>query len=92
MITFNAVKDPMWFSPADKGQYFNFNSNNVYSADVTINDEHVIYYDWIADSVTTSYICNTCKAFITYYPIDLILITGIGNAKTHAKGHGSIEI
>jgi hypothetical protein len=92
MITFNAFKDTMCFLPADERQHFNFDSDNVYSADVTMNNKHIIYYNWITDSVTTSYIYNMREASTTYYPIDSISITGIGNAKAHVKGHRSIEI
>lgn len=91
-ITFNAVEDPIRFSPADEGQYFNFDSENVSNADVTMNDERVIYYDWLADSATTSHICNARDAFITYHPIDPTPVVGVGNIKAHAKGRGSVQI
>ena len=65
LITFNTVEDPMQFSPANEGQYFNFNSHDINSADVTMNNEHILYYDWLADSMTTSHICNACEVFVT---------------------------
>jgi hypothetical protein len=32
------------------------------------NDESLGWYDWLADSVTTSHICNDRKSFTTYQP------------------------
>jgi len=46
-ITFNAL---------ECGQFFNFNNKNV--ANSSINDEHTLYYDWLANSMTTSHITN----------------------------------
>ena len=57
-----------------------------------MNDERVIYYDWLADSTTTSHICNAHDAFITYVPIEPIPVMGVGNIRAHAKGRGSIRI
>jgi hypothetical protein len=57
-----------------------------------VNDERILYYDWLADSATTSYICNNCEAFITYSPIKNVPITDIGNLKAHAKGRGTIQL
>ena len=82
----------MQFSPADEGQYFNFDSHDVNCADVTMNDKCILYYDWLADSVTTLHICNARKAFIDYESIDTILVIGVGNIKAHAKGRGSVKI
>ena len=57
-----------------------------------MNDERVIYYDWLADSVTTLHICNARDAFITYVPIEPIPVMGVGNIRAHAKGRGSVKI
>jgi len=57
-----------------------------------VNDEHVLYYDWLADSATTSHICNNHKVFITYSPIKNVPIMGVGNLKAHAKGQGTVQL
>ena len=31
-------------------------------------DEHVIWYDWLADSTTTSHVTNHCEALTNYKP------------------------
>ena len=61
-------------------------------SDVTMNDECVLYYDWLADSATTSHICNARDAFIAYEAINPIPIKGVGNIQAHAKGRGSVKL
>lgn len=48
-----AVEDPIRLSPAEVGRDFNFNSEDVSSADVTLNDEPVIYYYSVSESERT---------------------------------------
>lgn len=48
------------FNESKIGQYSGFDDYN------GINDECVLYYDWLADSATTSHICNQREAFIDY--------------------------
>jgi hypothetical protein len=44
------------FNSSESGQYFNFNNKDV--ANYSMNDESTLYYDWLADSATTSHITN----------------------------------
>jgi hypothetical protein len=64
------------FDELEKGQYFNFKNNVVgYMGE----DLPLLYYDWLADSATTSHICNQCDAFSNYTTIsDTHLIVGVG--------------
>jgi hypothetical protein len=55
------------FDALEHGQFFNFNNKNV--ANSSINDERTLYYDWLANSATTSHITNQCDTFVTYEPI-----------------------
>jgi len=66
-ITFNAL---------EHGQYFNFNNQDV--TNYSTNNEHTLYYDWLADSTTTSHITNRRDTFVTYEPIQNTPITGVG--------------
>jgi len=43
------------------------------------NDKPVTFYDWVADSATTSHICNQRDAFVTYKPITGKTVSGVGN-------------
>lgn len=48
------------FDESEISQYSSFDDYD------GINDERVLYYDWLADSVTTSHICNQREAFVHY--------------------------
>ena len=50
------------------------------------NDECVLYYDWLADSATTSHVMNQCNAFMSYQPIQDTAVSGVGNMKVSAEG------
>ncbi len=78
------------FDPSEHGQYFNFDNENV--TDYNVNDEHTLYYDWLANSVTTSHITNRCNTFVTYVPIQNTLITRVGGLQAQAKGCGDVNI
>ena len=56
------------------------------------NDEPVILYDWLADSATTSHICNKRDAFVTYKPLTGKTVSGVGNNKANIEGRGTIEL
>jgi Pol polyprotein len=90
-IVLTAAEDPMVFTPSEEGQYFNSNtSQDVMSADITMNDERILYYDWLADSATISHICNTRNVFIMYQQTDRTPIMGVGSLTTHAEGRGTV--
>jgi hypothetical protein len=55
------------FDTSECGQFFNFNNENV--TDYSINDKSTLYYDWLADSATTSHITNWHDTFVSYKPI-----------------------
>jgi hypothetical protein len=55
------------FDASKHSQFFNFSNKNV--TNYSMNNESTLYYDWLADSVTTSYITNRCDTFVTYEPI-----------------------
>ncbi|PBK71768.1 hypothetical protein ARMSODRAFT_883234, partial [Armillaria solidipes] len=49
-------------------------------------DSHFSCYDWLADSGTTSYICNNYDSFMDFKPLTESLINGIGNQTIKALG------
>jgi len=63
----------------DDGETFITDSEHVYSEDFTMNEDLVLYYDWLMDSATTSHICNDCEAFATYKPLTNVPIQGVCN-------------
>jgi GAG-pre-integrase domain len=56
------------------------------------NDEHTLYYDWLADSATTSHVSNQRNAFISYQPLRKTSVAGVGNMKASAEGRGTVEL
>ena len=67
-------------------------SNNYNVNHMNQNDEHVIFYDWLADSATTSHICNQKEVFVTYEPLTGKTMAGVGNKHANVEGHGTIEL
>jgi hypothetical protein len=45
-------------------------------------DERVIYYDWLADSASTTHITNQRDAFINYRPLQNAVVQGVGDLTT----------
>ena len=78
------------FDTSECGQYFNFDKEDV--ANYSINDECTIWYDWLADSVTTSHIMNRRDTFITYEHIHNTPITGVGGLQAQAEGCSDMNI
>lgn len=72
------------FDSLDEGQYFNFTNSNV--TDVDEIDTQVIYYDWLANTASTSHVCNSCEAFMEFKSLTATTVTGIGNLSTMAQG------
>jgi hypothetical protein len=68
-------------------EMYNFDT---YHASNAIN-EHLMLYDWLADSATTSHVTHQCEAFISYTPMGDATITGVGGKATIA-GRGTIEL
>jgi hypothetical protein len=55
-------------------------------------DDSIIYYDWLADSATTTHITNQRDVFINYKPLKDAVVQGIGDLTTYAEGKGTIEL
>ena len=74
---------PFTFDSLEEGQYFNINQSNVNSQSAI--DEPLIYYNWLADSATTSYVTNQHDTFKTFKPLNGITVSGVGNVKAKAE-------
>jgi hypothetical protein len=86
----NVAPGGIQFDSSEHGQYFNFHNYDVTNFNGI--DECTLYYDWLADSATTSHIVNHCDVFKTYESIKNTLITGIGGLRAHAEGQGDVSI
>jgi hypothetical protein len=89
-VMFNIEEQLKFDNPSDEGQHFNIDT---YSAcNMNGINERVAYYNWLADSATTSHITNRRDAFTTYQLILDTSVVGVGNAKVIAEGRGTIEL
>ena len=68
------------------------NSTTTHVNNVGNNDEFLIFYDWLADSATTSHIFNQKEAFVSYAPLTGKTVMGVGNNQANVEGHGTIEL
>ena len=67
-------------------------SNNNFQVDsYNINDDAISYYDWLADSCTTSHICNKHNSFIEYHPSNA-KVRGVGNTLTEIHRCGTVKV
>ena len=55
------------------------------------SEEHLIWYDWLVDSGTTTHITNSCATMNDYIPLDKY-VSGIGNNSLNAIGKGTVEL
>ena len=67
-------------------------SNNYNVNNMNQNDKCVIFYDWLANSATTSHICNQKEVFMTYEPLTGKTVAGVGNKHANVEGRGTIEL
>ena len=71
-------------------EMFNFDTYDACNADG--NDEQLIFYNWLADSVTTSHVTHQCEAFINYTPLGNSSVTGVGGKEATIAGQGTVEL
>ena len=76
------------FDPSEEG--INFDDHDVSNSDEY--DSRLIYYNWLADSATTSHVCNRREAFTSFRPLTATTVTGVGNLVTKAEGRGTVEL
>ena len=56
------------------------------------SEHRLIWYDWLADSGTTSHITNMRNAITDYVPLKARQVNGIGNESLVVAGRGMVEI
>ena len=77
------------FSTSEIADEYILNQCNPLS--VEENDDLLSFYDWLADSATTSHVTNMRDAFTTFQSL-VKPVSGVGNALTHMEGKGTIMI
>ena len=89
----NVVEDEIitFLVNEEEGQDFNYDTFDVTNS--MAMDERISYYDdWVADTGTTSHICNQRAAFTTYKPLHDKIVSGVGGLKTTVQGIGTVEV
>jgi hypothetical protein len=69
---------------------YNFDMYDACNA--SANDEHLIYYDWLADNATTSHVCCQRDVFTTYNPLGDSSVTGVGGKEANIASRGTVEL
>jgi hypothetical protein len=59
---------------------------------LTFSNPTWIFYDWLADSATTSHIMHHREAFASYTPLGSSSITGVGGKEVPIAGQGTVEL
>jgi hypothetical protein len=78
-MTSDVTPSGITFDSSKQGQHFNFTDYD--ATNLNGIDEHTLYYDWLADSMTTSHIINWHDIFKTFEPIKNTPITGVGGLR-----------
>jgi hypothetical protein len=89
-ITFATVEEVAMDEDVDMGNAYNFDTYNDCTAGG--NDERLIYYDWLADTATTSHVACNRDAFTSYTPSKNITVTGVGGKEAPILGRGTVEL
>ena len=82
----NKTEDEIVFSAEER---HNFDAYDPCNFEI---DDHLIYYDWLADTATTSHVTNMRDAFISFQSLQNTPVDGVGGATAYAKGRGTIEL
>ena len=73
-------------------QMKNTNFDTFDACNVDANNHRLIYYDWLADTATTSHITHQREAFTDYTPMGNSFITGVGGKEAIIMGRGTVEL
>ena len=55
-------------------------------------DHQLIYYDWLADTATTSHVTHQREAFTEYTPMGNTSVTDVGGKEATIMGCGTVEL
>ena len=71
-------------------EHYNFDTFDACNVDA--NDHWLIYYDWLADTATTSHVTHQREAFTEYTPMGNSSVTGVGGKEAIIMGRGTVEL
>ena len=91
-ISFIMMENSMEGNPASNIDEEEHNFDSYQACNYEVNDERLIYYDWVADNATSSHIASECDSFETYTKIQKSTVAGVGGKKAAAIGHGTVTL
>ncbi len=74
----------------DVEEEYNFEEFDAYTEKAI--DERLIYYEWLADSATTTHVVNRREIFTNYEPLRGVTVTGVGGTKVVVEGRGTVDL
>lgn len=57
-----------------------------------MNGDHLVCYDWLADTATSSHITCQRHAFVSYTPLGDTSVTGVGGKQATVAGRGTVDL
>jgi len=91
-IAFITLENPKGENPESSIDDKEHNFDSYQACNYEVNDERLIYYDWVADNATSSHISLECNSFETYTKIQKSTVTGMGGNKATAIGRGTVTL
>lgn len=83
----NFMDELITFTAEEEG--YKFNSSTCTSK---MNDERLIWYNWLADSATTLHVTYQHEAFASYTPTSNSTVTEVGGKEAVIAGCGTVEL
>jgi hypothetical protein len=74
----------------EEGETYNMDTFDMYNTSAI--DEHLIYYEWLADNMTTSHVSCQRNFFTSYTPVENASMTGVGGKEAQIAGRGTVEL
>jgi hypothetical protein len=87
-ITF-VINDGL-YTFTDGEEAYNFNNQNDCTSEG--NDDNLIYYDWLADTATSSHVTCKWSNFISHIPMKDKTVTGVGGKQASTISCRTIEL
>ena len=91
-IVFIMLENPKGENPEPSIEDEEHNLDSYQACNYEVNDECLIYYDWVADNTTSSHIASEQNSFETYTKIQKSTVTGVGSKKAAAIGRGTVTL
>src|ERR1700692_50897 len=91
-IAFITLENPKGEDPESSIDDEEHNFDSYQACNYEANDERLIYYDWVANNATSSYIASEHNSFETYTKIQKSTVTDVGSKKAAAIGHGTVTL